>query len=68
MGRETLNHNKYIESGEWKCAESPTGAHHWIEVQNDKHQHTGHWYCKWCHDGKKLSSDWHVFMEINKED
>ena len=24
----------YIDSGNWKCVKSPTGAHHWIVSQN----------------------------------
>ncbi len=24
-----VREKEYIESGRWKCAKSPTGAHHW---------------------------------------
>lgn len=29
--RNQLPHQSYIKSGDWKCQESPSGAHHWVE-------------------------------------
>ncbi len=26
-----LSHQTYLKSGVWKCQESPSGAHHWVE-------------------------------------
>lgn len=34
----------YIRSGIWKCEPSPTGAHHWIEVEKRNDAFT----CKYC--------------------
>ena len=37
---------EYIESGAWKCSQSPTGSHHWV-VKGRKME------CKYC---KKVRS------------
>ena len=68
MGRKTLTYNEYIASDIWKCLDSPTGAHHWIEIQytKDEEFHTGQWYCKWCFDSGKFPKDWSSANPANK--
>ena len=37
----------------WKCEESPTGAHHWIHMQKRI------WECKFCHSTTSaFAMDW----------
>lgn len=53
MGRKTWLSNKaYLKSDVWKCKDSPTGAHHWIEIKGSKI--SGVFYCKWCGDARKF--------------
>lgn len=53
MGRKTwLSYEAYLKSDVWKCGDSPTGAHHWIEIKGLKTR--GIFYCKWCGDAKKF--------------
>jgi len=42
-------YNDYLRSDRWKCSESPTGAHHWVEHHSD-----GIFICKWCFDVKRF--------------
>lgn len=71
MGGEALIHDRYLDSDIWKCVDAPvnpdiplqalhnTGAHHWLEIQgNGKQFHTGLFYCKYCHDTKRMVTDW----------
>ena len=34
----------YVKTGLWKCQDSPSGAHHWVEMKSG----TGRYRCKWC--------------------
>lgn len=53
MGRKTwLKYEAYLKSDVWRCKDSPTGAHHWIEIGGPKT--AGVFYCKWCGDAKKF--------------
>lgn len=53
MDRKTwLSREAYLKSDVWKCEDSPTGAHHWIEIKGPKT--SGIFYCKWCGDAKKF--------------
>ena len=60
MGGKTLSYEEYLASNIWKCVDSPTNAHHWIEIQDseDGQYHTGLWYCKYCKDSKRLNVHW----------
>lgn len=42
---------EYISSGSWMCKESPTGAHHWIEIPEVEH---GLFLCRHCKDTRKF--------------
>ena len=42
-------HQDYVRSGRWKCTDSPTGAHHWIERGGE-----GIFICKWCFDVRRF--------------
>lgn len=53
MTKWYMNHREYLESGVWKCKESPSGAHHWIEHLIDGRS-LGIFYCKWCGDVKEF--------------
>ena len=37
----------YIESGIWKCSQSPTKAHHWVGNNIEME-------CKYCHQKQKV--------------
>jgi len=58
--RKALTYEQYLTSDVWRCSNSPTGAHHWVEIQHAVGEdfHTGLWYCKYCMDGKKFPKDW----------
>jgi hypothetical protein len=43
------SHQEYVESGVWKCEESPTGAHWWVESTE-----LNLFECKYCHATKKF--------------
>jgi len=51
MSEKSLD-KKYIESESWKCEDSPTGAHHWIEIHGK-----GIYQCKWCEEVKEYPSN-----------
>jgi len=60
-----MTHNEYLASDVWKCTDSPTGAHHWIEIQyTDGHLHTGLFYCKWCQDAKNFPVEYRVYYSL----
>lgn len=40
---------EYITSESWKCVDSPTGAHHWLRVDE-----YFIWVCIWCCGRKKM--------------
>ena len=60
VSKKVMTHEEYLASDVWKCTDSPTGAHHWIEIQHtaDGQFHTGLFYCKWCHDSKRFPIYW----------
>ncbi len=39
---------EYVKSGRWKCVDSPTNAHHWMEVNE-----SGIFHCKYCGDARR---------------
>ena len=41
----------YIRSGCWICKLSPTGAHHWVEMQEIQ---SGLFVCKHCKERKRF--------------
>ena len=53
---DITNEQKYIQSGYWKCTNSPTGAHHWKE-------YSGLWVCKYCGDVRKWPKTFYEAME-----
>ena len=54
MGRKVgLDGAAYVESGVWRCGESPTGAHHWIELKLG-HLPAGTFRCCWCGDCRRF--------------
>jgi len=62
-----MTYEQYLASDVWKCADSPTNAHHWVEIQNVAGEfHTGLWYCKYCYDVRMFPS-WEIATKI-KED
>ncbi len=46
-GIDKLN-MEYIKSERWKCVDSPTNAHHWMEVDD-----SGIFRCKHCGDARR---------------
>jgi hypothetical protein len=38
---------EYLTSGRWKCEKSPSGAHHWIILQNEM-------TCRYCECSKQV--------------
>jgi len=55
---KALTYEQYLASDVWRCEDSPTAAHHWVEIQTDEELHTGLWYCKYCMDVKTFPKDW----------
>lgn len=72
MNGEILTYGEYLASDVWKCTDSPTGAHHWIEIQHENGEfHTGLWYCKWCEDIRSFPNHYDVgkmFIMVGEED
>lgn len=52
-----LTHKEYLESGVWKCTQSPTGAHYWVEI-NKNEETRGLFLCKYCLDVKRFPVGW----------
>lgn len=46
----------YLKSEVWKCDESPTGAHHWVEVE--KYATRSLFVCRYCLDPKEFPTIW----------
>ena len=44
-------YREYIESGRWKCSQSPTGAHYWIGSSILLQ-------CKYCGAERKINGNW----------
>ena len=40
--------SEYVKSGRWKCVDSPTNAHHWVEIDE-----SGIFHCKYCGDARR---------------
>ncbi len=60
MGGKTLNYNEYIASDVWKCKDSPSGAHYWVQmVETEKLAGEGYFCCKYCHDVRKFPLTFH---------
>ena len=66
-GKTDLAYEKYIKSGKWKCSESPTGAHHWIELRIGKLANKGHFLCIYCHDVRKFPIEWNQVNPLSKK-
>jgi len=62
MGRKAgiiKSDEEYIKSEVWKCNQSPTGAHYWIQLtQTLELYKSGYFTCKYCHDVRKFPTDW----------
>jgi len=43
----------YIEAGEWRCVDSPTGAHHWFE----RHAGSNLFFCKYCYKARRMGPE-----------
>ena len=52
----------YIELGFWKCKDSPSGAHHWIELLENK----GMFKCQWYEEHRRFIKNWNEL--INEEE
>lgn len=48
VGRET--YRRYAEGKTWRCGDSPTGAHYWVDVEGSH----GLFRCKHCNDVRKF--------------
>ena len=60
MGRKDwMNWEEYSASDVWKCSPSPTGAHHWVQIQESEELRKGGYFqCKWCGDVRKFPIYW----------
>ena len=55
MVKEDLEYQDYLNSGRWACQDSPTGAHHWVQITTTEQiQVGGYFRCKYCGDVKKF--------------
>lgn len=48
----SAEYRAYLNSDVWKCAESPTGAHHWVEIR--KYMVKSLFLCIHCKDAKEF--------------
>jgi len=48
MQQNNMAYQSYIKSGNWKCKESPSGAHHWMEKTGASTVY-GTFRCLHCH-------------------
>ena len=56
-------YSAYIDSGDWKCSQSSTGAHHWVGNNIEME-------CKYCHKKQKVEygNAWNTWqMTGNKQ-
>ena len=54
---------QYMESGSWRCSDSPTGTHHWIITRVK----TGEIItCKYCKETRRLSRANSLKLRSNK--
>jgi len=51
MSYTYMKYEEYMASDVWRCKDSPTGGHHWIERRIDGLS-KGQFYCKWCYDAR----------------
>jgi len=47
---------EYVKSERWKCVKSPTGAHVWVEMQ-DEIRLTPKFRCRFCHEVKSFPAE-----------
>ncbi len=60
MGRKAVTYNEYVKSDTWKCEDSPSGAHYWVEmVQTIKLAKEGYFQCKYCSDVRRFVVSFH---------
>lgn len=59
LGSIEQQYQDYIKSERWKCAESPTNAHHWVERQS-----SGIFTCKHCAGVRRFPRTFNVCMEL----
>lgn len=69
MGRKIeLIDKEYIKSGVWKCNESPTGAHHWVELaKTQKLASQGYFVCIHCNDVSKFPIHWEQVNPLSRK-
>ncbi len=49
------SYNDYVKAGEWRCPESPTGAHYWVELVGEiSKKGIGLFMCKYCSATKEM--------------
>ena len=67
MGRKTLTYNEYVKSDVWKCEDSPTNAHYWVQmVETEKLARDGYFCCKHCHDVREFPLTFHNTFTMDK--
>ncbi len=65
MGRKAVTYSEYVKSDTWKCEDSPSGAHYWVEmVQTKKLAKEGYFQCKHCHDVKRFMVSFHYNLLV----
>lgn len=65
MGRtHWMNWKEYLASDVWKCDKSPTGAHHWVAMEQSMElKAKGYFRCKHCGDVKQFPTTFQSTME-----
>ena len=59
-GKSSDPYIRYLVGRSWQCAESPSGAHHWVFDEKDNKFH-----CKYCGLSKRLPLSWQEWQNKN---
>ena len=55
MQRYKSAYQEYLMSDDWKCKESPSGAHHWVENRTLYKDHSG-FQCVHCGEERQFNN------------
>jgi len=60
-GKSNDPYIRYLAGRSWQCADSPSGAHHWVFDDKDKKFH-----CKYCGKAKRLPLSWQEWQSKDR--
>ena len=56
------DYQRYLKSDVWVCEDSPTGAHHWVEIPMNMKM-VGTFLCKWCYGRKRFPTTFNLAVD-----